>query len=209
MRLPCLMESLRWIWEFLFPFRNPAQWHAPITSLYDEHIAEAVLAEELGYDHVWTTEHHFYDDACSPSLLPILAAIAQRTIRIRLGTFIIILPLHHPVRVAEDAATVDIPSKGRLELEVGQGYVVSEFESFKVPRKERASRLEEGIELIRRCFTEESPTRVAFSPYPFDARPFKVQLRIKALPAARFDGVHDFRKNYFRARNDWVEFELV
>ena len=85
----------------LLPFRNPAQWHAPITKIYDEHIEEAVLAEELGYDHVWTTEHHFYDDAWSPSLLPILAAIAQRTSRIRLGTFIIILPFHHPVRVAE------------------------------------------------------------------------------------------------------------
>ena len=79
----------------LLPFRNPAQWHAPITKIYDEHIEEAVLAEELGYDHVWTTEHHFYDDAWSPSLLPILAAIAQRTSRIRLGTFIIILPFHH------------------------------------------------------------------------------------------------------------------
>jgi alkanesulfonate monooxygenase SsuD/methylene tetrahydromethanopterin reductase-like flavin-dependent oxidoreductase (luciferase family) len=140
----------------LLPFRNPAQWHAPITKIYDEHIEEAVLAEELGYDHVWTTEHHFYDDAWSPSLLPILAAIAQRTSRIRLGTFIIILPFHHPVRVAEDAATVDIQSKGRLDLGLGQGYVVSEFESFRIPRRERAARLEEGSELIRRCFTEEN-----------------------------------------------------
>ncbi|HZO82151.1 MAG TPA: LLM class flavin-dependent oxidoreductase [Candidatus Binataceae bacterium] len=140
----------------LLPFRNPAQWAAPITTLYDEHIAEAVLAEELGYDHVWTTEHHFYDDAWSPSLLPILAAIAQRTSRIRLGTFIIILPFHHPARVAEDAATVDILSKGRLDLGVGQGYVVSEFESFKIPRNERGSRLEEGVDLIRRCFVEEN-----------------------------------------------------
>jgi alkanesulfonate monooxygenase SsuD/methylene tetrahydromethanopterin reductase-like flavin-dependent oxidoreductase (luciferase family) len=105
---------------------------------------------------VWTTEHHFYDDAWSPSLLPILAAIAQRTSRIRLGTFIIILPFHHPVRVAEDAATVDILSKGRLDLGLGQGYVVSEFESFRIPRRERAGRLEEGSELIRRCFTEEN-----------------------------------------------------
>jgi alkanesulfonate monooxygenase SsuD/methylene tetrahydromethanopterin reductase-like flavin-dependent oxidoreductase (luciferase family) len=129
----------------LLPFRNPAQWHAPITKLYDEHIEEAVLAEELGYEHVWTTEHHFYDDAWSPSLLPILAAIAQRTSRIRLGTFIIILPFHHPVRVAEDAATVDILSKGRLDLGLGQGYVVSEFESFRIPARARgAARVPSG-----------------------------------------------------------------
>ena len=140
----------------LLPFRNPPQWHRPITEVYDEHLQEAVLAEELGYDHVWTTEHHFYDDAWSPSLLPILSAIAQRTRRIRLGTFIIILPFHHPVRVAEDAATVDILSKGRLDLGVGQGYVVSEFESFGIARNQRGGRVEEGMELIRRCFTEEN-----------------------------------------------------
>jgi alkanesulfonate monooxygenase SsuD/methylene tetrahydromethanopterin reductase-like flavin-dependent oxidoreductase (luciferase family) len=140
----------------LLPFRNPSQWHRPITEVYDEHLREAVAAEELGYDHIWTTEHHFYDDAWSPSLLPILAAIAQRTSRIRLGTFIIILPFHHPVRVAEDAATVDILSKGRLDLGVGQGYVVSEFESFRIPRSQRGGRVEEGVELIRRCFTEEN-----------------------------------------------------
>ena len=140
----------------LLPFRNPPQWHRPITEVYDEHLQEAVLAEELGYDHVWTTEHHFYDDAWSPSLLPILSAIAQRTSRIRLGTFIIILPFHHPVRVAEDAATVDILSKGRLDLGVGQGYVVSEFDSFRIPRSQRGGRVEEGVELIRRCFTEEN-----------------------------------------------------
>src|SRR4029077_19580179 len=78
-----------------------------------------------------------------------------RTSRIRLGTFIIILPFHHPVRVAEDAATVDILSKGRLDLGLGQGYVVSEFESFRIPRRERAARLEKERELIGRCFTEK------------------------------------------------------
>ena len=105
---------------------------------------EAVLAEELGYDHVWTTEHHFYDDArlrrrCR-SWLPLLIAHESHTA----GHVDIILPFHHPVRVAEDAATVDILSKGRLDLGLGQGYVVSEFESFRIPRRERAGRLEDG-----------------------------------------------------------------
>lgn len=140
----------------LLPFRNPKQWQVPFPQLYEAHIAQAVLAEDLGYDHVWTTEHHFAEDAWSPSLLPILSAMAVRTSRIRLGTYIIILPLHHPVRVAEDAATVDILSNGRLDLGLGQGYWLSEFASFGIPRKERAARLEEGTEIIRRCFTEDN-----------------------------------------------------
>lgn len=140
----------------ILTFRNPAQWRVPITQLYEEHIRQAVLAEDLGYDTVWTSEHHFFDDAWSPSILPILGAVAQRTSRIRLGTYIIILPLQHPVRVAEDAATVDILSNGRLDLGLGQGYVVSEFASLNIPRSQRASRLEEGLEIIKRCFTEEN-----------------------------------------------------
>jgi len=149
-------EGERMDFGLLLPFRNPKQWEVPFPQLYQEHIEQAVLAEELGYDHIWTTEHHFADDAWSPSLLPILSAMAMKTSRIRLGTYIIVLPLHNPVRVAEDAATVDILSNGRLDLGVGQGYWLSEFASFGIPRKERAARLEEGTEIIRRCFTQDS-----------------------------------------------------
>jgi alkanesulfonate monooxygenase SsuD/methylene tetrahydromethanopterin reductase-like flavin-dependent oxidoreductase (luciferase family) len=140
----------------LLPFRNPLKWRRPFNEIYAEHIDSAVYAEQLGYDTLWTTEHHFAEDGWSPSLLPILSAIAGRTSTIRLGTFIIVLPFHHPVRVAEDAATVDIISNGRLELGLGQGYWLSEFRSFNISRKERASRLTEGTEIINRCFTEDS-----------------------------------------------------
>jgi alkanesulfonate monooxygenase SsuD/methylene tetrahydromethanopterin reductase-like flavin-dependent oxidoreductase (luciferase family) len=140
----------------LLAFRNPSQWAQPREQLYEDHIEQAVYAEALGYDTVWTTEHHFAEDEWSPSLLPILAAMAARTNTIRLGTFLIVLPFHHPVRVAEDAATVDIISKGRLELGLGLGYWLSEFASFNIPRNERVSRLREGIEIIRKCFTEDS-----------------------------------------------------
>jgi len=140
----------------LLPFRNPPEWKRSFADIYSEHIDSAVYAEELGYDTIWTTEHHFCEDGWSPSLLPILSAIATRTKTIRIGTFVIVLPYHHPVRVAEDAATVDIISNGRLDLGFGQGYWLSEFASFNISRKQRVSRLTEGIEIIEKCFTEKN-----------------------------------------------------
>jgi alkanesulfonate monooxygenase SsuD/methylene tetrahydromethanopterin reductase-like flavin-dependent oxidoreductase (luciferase family) len=136
-------------------FRNPARWARPFEDLYRDCIEEAVLAEELGYDHVWTTEHHFSEDSWSPSVLPILAAVAARTKQIRLGTYIVIAPLNNPIRVAEDVATVDIISRGRLDLGVGPGIDPKEFGTFGVPRKQRKARMYECLEIIRRCFTEE------------------------------------------------------
>jgi alkanesulfonate monooxygenase SsuD/methylene tetrahydromethanopterin reductase-like flavin-dependent oxidoreductase (luciferase family) len=77
------------------------------------------------------------------------------TSRVRIGTFLLLLPLHNAVRVGEDAATVDVISKGRFDMGFGQGYAPSEFEGYGIPRKERASRLEEGIEVIRGMWTQD------------------------------------------------------
>src|SRR5713101_9715877 len=96
----------------LMPFWNPSRWPRPYPELYREHLHQIVHAEELGYDHIWLTEHHFDHDGWSPALLPLAAGIATRTQRIRIGTDILILPLHNALRVAEDAATVDILSNG-------------------------------------------------------------------------------------------------
>jgi len=136
-------------------FRNPLPTKTPFTEIYRKHLDLAVEAEALGYDTVWLTEHHFVDDGYSPSLLPIAAAIAGRTKKIRIGTFVILLPLHNPIRIAEDAATVDIISNGRLDLGFGQGYRVPEFTAFNIPRNERGPRLQENAEIVRRLFTEK------------------------------------------------------
>jgi alkanesulfonate monooxygenase SsuD/methylene tetrahydromethanopterin reductase-like flavin-dependent oxidoreductase (luciferase family) len=77
------------------------------------------LAEKLGFDAVWASEHHFSPDAWSPSPVPFLAAVAARTQRIRIGTYVLLLPLHNPVRIAEDFAVVDNISGGRIGLPVG------------------------------------------------------------------------------------------
>ncbi|HKA53441.1 MAG TPA: LLM class flavin-dependent oxidoreductase [Candidatus Binatia bacterium] len=139
----------------LMPFQNPPRWARPFPELYREQIDQIVRAEELGYDTVWLTEHHFDQDGWSPSLLPLAAGIATRTRRIRIGTFILVLPFQHALRVAEDAATIDILSDGRFDLGVGKGYRVNEFTSFGLPREQRNAMLEEGLEVIRRAWTEE------------------------------------------------------
>jgi alkanesulfonate monooxygenase SsuD/methylene tetrahydromethanopterin reductase-like flavin-dependent oxidoreductase (luciferase family) len=139
----------------LFPFRNPPQWRKPFPQFYAEQLRQTQVAEELGYDTIWLTEHHFAEDGYSPSLLPIAGAIAGMTSRVRIGTFLLLLPLHNAVRVAEDAATVDIIANGRFDLGLGQGYSPAEFEGYGIPRNERASRLEEGVEVIRGMWTQD------------------------------------------------------
>lgn len=138
-----------------FSFRNPRRWHVPFPDLYAEQLRQVELAEDLGYDHIWLTEHHFAEDGYSPALFPLAAAIAARTSRIRIGTYLLLLPLHHPLEVAENAATVDVLSGGRFDLGVGLGYVPREFAGFGISRSERAARMEDGIAIIRGAWTQD------------------------------------------------------
>lgn len=141
-----------------YDFRNPPQWKRPYDQLYGEIIDQIVWGEQHGFDDVWLSEHHFIEDGYSPALLPIAAAIASRTKTIRIGTAVMLLPFHNPVRLAEDAATVDVISGGRFELGVGTGYKVEEFDGFAVSRKERGGRTNEGLEIIRRLWEGETVT---------------------------------------------------
>ena len=142
----------------LWPFRNPAFAHVPWEQLYRTHLDLIVDSEAMGYDDAWLTEHHFVDDGYSPSLLPIAAAVASRTSHIRIGTFLVLLPLHNPVRLAEDTATVDLISNGRFELGVGLGYRPEEFDNQGISSSERGARLQEGISVIQRLLSGESVT---------------------------------------------------
>lgn len=142
----------------MFDFRNPGQWRKPDPVFYKSQIDETVRIEELGYDNVWLTEHHFVEDGYNPSLLTTAAAIAVRTSRIRIGTFVLLMPFANPVRTAEDSICVDILSNGRFDLGVGQGYRAEEFTAMNIPRSERSARMAEGIELVHRLVTENNVT---------------------------------------------------
>ncbi|MGZ0178376.1 MAG: LLM class flavin-dependent oxidoreductase [Acidimicrobiales bacterium] len=139
----------------MFSFRNPAQWRVPFPELYRDHIDLAVRAEELGYDTIWLTEHHFADDGYSPSLIPLAAAIAARTERVRIGFNLLLLPLHNPVALAEDIAALDILSNGRIDLGVGQGYAVHEFAGYGIDLAERLGRFREGLDVLSGLFTND------------------------------------------------------
>jgi probable F420-dependent oxidoreductase len=122
---------------------------------FEETIRESERAEAAGFDSVWLGEHH-NNALLYPTPLLGLAAIAGRTHRVRLGTGVLLLPLHHPLAVAEQAAMVDVISGGRLILGVGAGYAPEEFAAFGVPLSERGSRLDEAVPLIQRLWSGET-----------------------------------------------------
>ena len=124
---------------------------------YQETIEQIVYAEELGFETAWLAELHFNARfSIMPAPLLVAAALAQSTSRIRLGTAVLLLPLQHPLRTAEEAAVVDLLSHGRLELGVGRGMIAIHFQGFNIPREESRERFEEALTIITQAWTQET-----------------------------------------------------
>src|SRR5499426_913031 len=131
----------------------PGQTHA---ERYAEVFDLIALGEELGFDVAWLAELHFggaFSLLSSPLMM--VPVIAQRTRRIRIGTAVTLLPLHHPLSCAEQAATADVLSGGRLDFGVGRGSIPSQFHGFRVPVAENRARFDEALEIIRLAWTRE------------------------------------------------------
>lgn len=127
---------------------------APAGARAREMLEQVRLARGLGFDSVWMVHHYLIGfQAFQP--VPMLARLAAETGDMEIGTAVYVLPLQHPVEVAENFATLDALSGGRLVFGVAQGYRAVEFDALGVPRRERAARFEEGLRLIERLWTED------------------------------------------------------
>ena len=144
-----------WIFEiFNYPYDpRPQAFDAErCQELYDWHLDSWVRAEELGFDGVFFSEHHFTAYNLSPSPNLLVAALAQRTSRMRLGVMANITAFHNPRRLAEETAMLDYLTRGRLEIGFGRGVDEQEFRKEGVPMEETRSRFEESLELMQKAW---------------------------------------------------------
>ncbi|MFC7071538.1 LLM class flavin-dependent oxidoreductase [Halovenus rubra] len=163
------------------------------SELYDEVLALTREIEAVGLDSAWVSEHHFAEDGYLSATMPTLSAMAAETDNIEIGSCIALGPLYEPIRLAEDAATVDLIADGRLTLGLSIGSNPREFDVFGVPRDERAERLSELVPFLRGAWSEgeldydlvfhDIPSDVSITPKPADEIP--IMLGGGAKPAVR------------------------
>ncbi len=172
-----------------FDLRNPAFSGVEMGDRYRAMLDMAEWADQRGGLYLSVSEHHGSDDGYLPSPLTMVAAIAARTKTIRIGINALIAPFYDPLRLAEDAAVVDLLSGGRLDLTLGGGYVPAEFEMFGVNSSERPARIRETVETLRAAWTGEPfdfrGRTVRVTPVPAQPGGPKIQLGGSSEAAAR------------------------
>ena len=127
----------------------------PDAAVVHEHLSEGDLVEPLGFNSLWALEHHFTGYAMSPAPTQTLAYFAGRTKRVQLGTAVIVLPWHDPVRVAEQIALLDIMCGGRCLFGFGRGAASTEYEGFRIPMGEARPRFAEAAEVVVKALSQE------------------------------------------------------
>src|SRR5271169_3431328 len=131
--------------------------HTDSSQGFRDFIENNVEAEALGYYSTFLVEHHFTGFGQVSASLNLLTWLGARTRHLRLGTAVLVLPWHNPVLLAEQAATLDLLSGGRLDFGIGKGYRHNEFAGFCIPLEEADARFEESLEVITKAFTSETP----------------------------------------------------
>jgi alkanesulfonate monooxygenase SsuD/methylene tetrahydromethanopterin reductase-like flavin-dependent oxidoreductase (luciferase family) len=141
-----------------YDFRNPPAAGRPFEQVYRENLEQIRWAEQAGFGSFWVSEHYFADDGYTPSPLALATTIASHTTTARVGTNLVLLPLHDPLRLAGDAATAAIVADGRFDLGVGLGYREFEYTTFGKKLVNRVSLMEESIAILRTAFAGEAIT---------------------------------------------------
>jgi alkanesulfonate monooxygenase SsuD/methylene tetrahydromethanopterin reductase-like flavin-dependent oxidoreductase (luciferase family) len=144
---------------------------------YREALEEVLRGEELGFDSVWMEEHHSVVDHYWPSPLTVLAGFATRTSRMTLGTDILVAPLYHPVRLAEDIALLDVISNGRVVIGAAIGYKPDEFALYSIELAKRGARFEEQLAILKGLWTQDA--------FTFNGAYYQVQGRLEPKPATK------------------------
>ncbi len=196
-----------------YDFRNPERWPRTFTDFYAQTLEQITWAEARGIESVWLTEHHFMADGYTPSPFVLAAAIGARTRSLRIGTNLIVSPLHNPIRLAEDAATLSLLTAGRFDLGVGQGYWKPEFAAFGQNLRNRPSLLEEGLDLIRRAWSGECGEfhgkRYDFPALPVTPRPESTpQLLVGAMAEPAIERAARIADGYLSTQNAHHEMYL-
>ena len=141
----------------LYELQIPKPWHPKSEyNVFREGLEQIVLAEEMGFEYVWAVEHHFLTEfahSCAPEVF--LGAVSQRTSKIRLGYGVVLLPVNHPVRVAEQVATLDIMSDGRVDFGTGRSGNPYQLTPFGIDIADTRAMWDEALSIIPRMWTEE------------------------------------------------------
>ena len=160
---------------------------------YRELIAEAAHADALGFNTVWLAEVHFAPRfSVMPTPLMLLAAIAERTTRIRLGMAVNLMPLHHPVRLAEEVATLDVLSGGRVEFGAGRGAFPLNYRGYGVEMADSRELFERGLETIKRAWMHGRVDGVEVVPKPLQEPHPPIRLAANSAETFTFAGAHRY-----------------
>jgi alkanesulfonate monooxygenase SsuD/methylene tetrahydromethanopterin reductase-like flavin-dependent oxidoreductase (luciferase family) len=138
----------------------------PSQEIYARGLEQAQAAEALGYRNVWLAEHHFSTYGYLSRPLQLATYIAAKTTRLRVGTAVVVVPLHHPLVIAEELATLDVLSGGRLDIGLGRGYQRYEFERFGLALDSGGERWEESIDILVKSFEGK--------PFRYDGKLFRI-----------------------------------
>ena len=169
---------------------------------YNETLEQLVLADQLGFEIGWLAELHFFRQfSIMPVPLCVAVAAAQRTKRLRFGTGVILVPFHHPLRIAEETAVADILTGGRLDVGLGRGTIALHFQGFGVSREESRARFQEGLEVITKAWTSDhveykgryfSVPETMLAPKPLQKPHPPIRIAANSPETAEFAGRHSY-----------------